>query len=153
MKLKLPRSLHMRIMLSIALLQLVMVGAFSVIWIVGEVGDELANRQSVAHKILSLTIPSVERALYQQTTNELPRYLNRAVADSLIGGITIKDPSGKILFEQMKPAETLHPIAAWFKLGKLKEGISTHLVRGDLPNNLLQLAEGQFIGTQIGGKL
>ena len=34
-----------------------------------------------------------------------------------------------------------------------KEGISTHLVRGDLPNNLLQLAEGQFIGTQIGGKL
>ena len=129
MKLKLPRSLHMRIMLSIALLQLVMVGAFSVIWIVGEVGDELANRQSVAHKILSLTIPSVESSLYQQNANELPRYLNRAVADPLIGGITIKDITGKILFEQMKPVEALHPIAAWFKLGKLKEGISTQLWR------------------------
>jgi diguanylate cyclase (GGDEF)-like protein/PAS domain S-box-containing protein len=129
MKFKLPRSMHMRIMLSITLLQLVLVGAFSVIWIVGEVGDELSNRQSVAHKILSLAVPSVELALYQQNTNELPRYLNRAVADPLIGGIMIKDIQGKILFEQMKPAEALHPIAAWFKLGKLKEGISTQLWR------------------------
>ena len=41
MKLKLPRSLHMRIMLSIALLQFVLISAFSVFWIFEEVGNEL----------------------------------------------------------------------------------------------------------------
>lgn len=33
----------------------------------------------------------------------------------------------------------------------LRQGIVTHLVRGDLPNNLLQIAEGRNPGTQIGG--
>ncbi len=31
-------------------------------------------------------------------------------------------------------------------------GIVTHLVRGDIPHNLILLAEGQALGTQIGGK-
>lgn len=33
----------------------------------------------------------------------------------------------------------------------LREGIVTHLVRGDIPENLLQIAQGLAIGTQIGG--
>lgn len=33
-----------------------------------------------------------------------------------------------------------------------KAGIITHLVRGDIPGNLLSLAEGRALGTQIGGK-
>lgn len=33
-----------------------------------------------------------------------------------------------------------------------KNKIVTHLVRGDVPNNLLQIAIGRAIGTQIGGK-
>lgn len=33
-----------------------------------------------------------------------------------------------------------------------KSGIITHLVRGDWPNNLLELAKGHAIGTQIGGR-
>ena len=33
-----------------------------------------------------------------------------------------------------------------------RAGIVTHLVRGDWPRNLLQLAEGHSIGTQIGGR-
>ncbi len=32
-----------------------------------------------------------------------------------------------------------------------KAGITTHMVRGDLPKNLLSIASGQSIGTQIGG--
>jgi len=33
-----------------------------------------------------------------------------------------------------------------------KAKIVTHLVRGDLPNNLLAIAQGQAVGTQIGGR-
>jgi glutamate 5-kinase len=32
-----------------------------------------------------------------------------------------------------------------------RSGIITHLLRGDHPLNLLQLAEGRAIGTQVGG--
>jgi glutamate 5-kinase len=34
-----------------------------------------------------------------------------------------------------------------------RSGVVTHLVRGDLPNNLLDIADGIPIGTQIGGGL
>lgn len=33
-----------------------------------------------------------------------------------------------------------------------REGIVTHLVRGDWPKNLLQIADGKPVGTQIGGR-
>lgn len=33
-----------------------------------------------------------------------------------------------------------------------RHGIVTHLVRGDLPNNLIQIAKGQSLGTQVGGR-
>lgn len=33
-----------------------------------------------------------------------------------------------------------------------RHGIVTHLVRGDLPNNLIQIAKGQPLGTQVGGR-
>lgn len=33
----------------------------------------------------------------------------------------------------------------------VRAGIATHLVRGDVPNNLLQIATGTSIGTQFGG--
>ena len=108
MKIKLPRTMQMRIMLAIAVLQMLVVGLFSIYWIVQEVGEELTSRQSIAHKILSLTVPSVERALYQETPDELGRYLQRVVADPLIGGIVIKDASGKMVFNQMKPLEPIH---------------------------------------------
>lgn len=32
-----------------------------------------------------------------------------------------------------------------------RNGIVTHLVRGDSPNNLLRIAEGEKLGTQVGG--
>lgn len=33
-----------------------------------------------------------------------------------------------------------------------QNNITTHLLRGDIPQNLLQIAQGQNIGTQVGGK-
>jgi len=129
MHLKLPRSLQMRIMLSIALLQFVLIGAFSVFWIFEEVGDELANRQAIAHKMLSLTVPSVERAVYEGNVHELTRYLNRVIADPLINGIVIKNVSGQVLFMHTKPTESLHPVASWFKLARLPQAVSTQLWR------------------------
>ncbi|WP_413290430.1 glutamate 5-kinase [Bdellovibrio sp. HCB337] len=33
-----------------------------------------------------------------------------------------------------------------------QHGIVTHLVRGDLPSNLIQIAKGEVIGTQVGGR-
>ncbi len=119
----------MRIMLSIALLQFVLVSAFSVFWIVEEVGSELANRQAIAHKMLSLTVPSVERAVSEKNVSELTRYLNRVVADPLVNGIVIKEASGRTLFTHVKPVEPLHPVANWFKLAQLPQGISTQLWR------------------------
>lgn len=129
MKLKLPRSLHMRIMLSIALLQFVLIGAFSVFWIFEEVGNELANRQAIAHKMLSLTVPSVERAAYEGNVPELTRYLNRVAADPLVNGIIIKDDAGQVLYKHDKHLEPLHPVASWFKLSRLPQSVSTQLWR------------------------
>ena len=129
MKLKLPRTMQTRIMLAIAVLQMLVVGLFSIYWIVQEVGEELTSRQSVAHKILSLTVPSVERALYQRTPDELARYLQRVVADPLVGGIVIKDAEGRKVFNQVKPCEPVHKVASWFKLSALQQGLSTQLWR------------------------
>jgi len=123
----------MRIMLSIALLQFVLISAFSVFWIFEEVGNELANRQAIAHKMLSLTVPSVERAVHEGNVPELTRYLNRVAADPLINGIVIKDAAGQLLFMHSKPLEPLHPVANWFKLARLPQAVSTQLWRDGAP--------------------
>lgn len=34
----------------------------------------------------------------------------------------------------------------------IRSGIVTHLVRGDWPNNLIEIAKGRAVGTQIGGR-
>jgi diguanylate cyclase (GGDEF)-like protein/PAS domain S-box-containing protein len=154
MKLKLPRTMQMRIMLAIAVLQMMVVGLFSIYWIVQAVGEELTGRQAIAHKILSLTVPSVERALYQQTPQELVRYLRRVAADPLIGGIVIKDAAGKIVFNQVRPLEPVHPVASWFKLSALEQGMSTQLWRDGVPLGVMtvHLSNGplnQDIGTLL----
>ncbi len=125
----LPRTLHMRIMLGIGLLQLFVVGLFSVYWIVQAVGEELTARQALAHKILSLTVPAVERLLAQREPRELQRYLGRVSADPLIASVEVRDPQGTALFTQRKDNPALHPIAGFFRLSALSEGLSTHLWR------------------------
>ncbi len=139
MKLKLPRTMQMRIMFAIAVLQMMVVGLFSAYLVMHEVGEELTNRQSIAHKILSLTVPSVERALYQQTPEELTRFLKRVEADPLIGGIVVKDAAGKIVFNEAKPFAPVHLVASWFKLSALEQGMSTQLWRDGVPLGVLTI--------------
>ena len=128
MKLRLPRSMHMRIMLSIALLQLVLVCAFSLFWIAEEVGDELSNRQALAHKLLVLTAPLVERAVAQNNTQDLIRYLDRIAADDLLGGIVLRDTRGKTIYRHLRSSEPLHPIAKGFKIARVgQEGVTAQL--------------------------
>lgn len=128
MKMRLPRSMHMRIMFSIALLQLVLVSAFSVFWIAEEVGDELANRQVLAHKLLAMSAPLVERALLQGQVADLNLYLKRIANDETVGGVNLRDSQGKVLFSYREPLERLHPIAAWFKIAHAgEEGVSQQL--------------------------
>lgn len=129
MKIKLPRALDMRIMLSIALLQLLLVGAFSVFWVFEEVGNALSDRQAVAHKMLALVVPSVERAVHEKNLGELRRYLGRVLADPLVNSLVIKDMAGQTLFSQHTPMEPLHPLAQWFKSDWMQLGVSAQLWR------------------------
>ena len=129
MKIKLPRALDMRIMLSIALLQLLLVGVFSVFWVFEAVSNELSDRQAVAHKTLALVLPAVERAVHEKNLGELKRYLNRVLADPLVNSLVIKDMAGQTLFSQAAPMEPLHPLAQWFKSDWMQLGVSAQLWR------------------------
>ena len=129
MRIKLPRALDMRIMLSIALLQLLLVGVFSVFWVFEEVGNQLSDRQAVAHKMLALVVPSVERAVHENNLGELRRYLNRVLADPLVNSLVIKDMAGQTLFSQRAPMVPLHPLAQWFKSDWMQLGVSAQLWR------------------------
>jgi len=129
MKIKLPRALDMRIMLSIALLQLLLVGVFSVFWVFEAVSNELSDRQAVAHKTLALVLPAVERAVHEKNLGELKRYLNRVLADPLVNSLVIKDMAGQTLFSQAAPMEPLHPLGQWFKSDWMQLGVSAQLWR------------------------
>lgn len=125
----LPRTMHMRIMLGLGLLQLLVVALFSVYLVVREVGDELTNRQATAHKIMSLTVPSVERILAQGQSPELDRLMRRVAADPLIARVEIKGPRDEVVYRQENHNEPLHQVARLFKLGTLDRGLSTQLWR------------------------
>ncbi len=139
MKIKLPRALDMRIMLSIALLQLLLVSAFSVFWVLEEVGSQITNRQIVAHKMLALIVPSVERAVYEKNPVELKRYLNRVGSDPLVNSIVIKDFAGHVLFNQSASMEPLHPLAKWFKSNWMQQGVSTQLWHDGIPLGFMSI--------------
>ena len=139
MKIKLPRALDMRIMLSIALLQLLLVGAFSVFWVFEEVGNELSDRQAVAHKMLALVVPSIERTVHEKNLAELKRYLNRVLADPLVNSLVIKDMAGQTLFSQSSPMEPLHPLGQWFKSDWMQLGVSAQLWRDGVPLGFISI--------------
>ena len=126
-------------MLGIALLQLALVGVFSVFWVYEEVGGQLADRQSIAHKMLALMAPSVERAVSERNLNELQRSLSRVAADPLINSILVKDMEGQVLFSKSLPKERLHPLASWFKSGWMQHGVSMQLWRDGTPLGFITL--------------
>lgn len=125
----LPRTMHMRIMLGLGMLQLFVVSLFSTYMVVREVGEELTNRQAAAHKILSLTAPSVERLLARGERAELDRFMRRVAADPVISRIEIKGPTDTVLYRHDNTNEPPHQVARWFRLGAVDQGLSTQIWR------------------------
>ena len=133
----LPRTLHMRIMLAIALLQFLVVGLFSVYMFVQLVGNEVTNRQVLGHKMIGLTAPAVERMVQEHEQSELNGYLNQLFVDSALSGIKLKDAQGNVLFSREKGGIELHPLASWLNSSMLGARVSSELRSGNTYLGLL----------------
>lgn len=137
--LPLPRTLHMRIMLAVALLQLVVVGLFSFYMLAQLVGNEVTNRQVLGNKLVALMGPAVEPMVAHGTVADLRRYLGRMVMDPAIGGIVVTDAHGATLFNQMRSASPPHPVAAWFRTASLGSTANTELRYNNTYQGLMTL--------------
>jgi diguanylate cyclase (GGDEF)-like protein/PAS domain S-box-containing protein len=129
MMLHLPRTLHMRLVLAVALIQLLAVSAFAAYWVVVEVSSAVDARQVLAHRMLNIAAPSVERMLGAADGQELRRYLDRVGADPLISGLTVKNLRGEPIYERRGNRVALHWLAARFEPAPLRAGLSTQLWR------------------------
>lgn len=129
MSLHLPRTLHMRLVLAVAAIQILVVGLFAIYWVFEEMGASVGNRQTLAHRALSMAAPSLERMLKEGDRQEVQLYMARVIADPLISGVTIKDAAGRTVFEHTGRDEPLHRLAAWFEPQGLRAGVSTQLWR------------------------
>ena len=110
MKLFQPRTLHKRIMLAIALLQLFVVGIFALYLLIQQVGNEITNRQVLGHKMIGITAPAVSH-LIRYDPSGIPDYLGSMLGDRAVASITVKDRAGNVLFQQAKESGDLHPVA------------------------------------------
>jgi hypothetical protein len=128
-KLHLPRTLHMRLVLAVAVIQLIAVGVFAAYWVVKEISVAVDGRQVLAHRVLNIAAPSVERMLGEGDRTEMRRYLDRVTADPMISGVTVKDAQSALLYQQRAQNVPLHPLAAWFEPSPLRTGLSVQLWR------------------------
>jgi diguanylate cyclase (GGDEF)-like protein/PAS domain S-box-containing protein len=126
MKLFQPRTLHKRIMLAIAMLQLVVVGLFAAYLLIQQVGNEITSRQVMGHKMIGITAPAVSH-LVLHDMGGIPGYLGTMLGDRAVAGITVKDGDGNVLFQQTKQSGELHPVAGWFKAAESHPKISAEL--------------------------
>ena len=131
MKIPLPRTLHMRILLAIAALQLLVVGLFSIYLIAQEVSNQLTSRQELGHKMLALAVPAVEHMVSAGDQVGLERYLSRIAADPIIGSISVKDAQGKILFSKETSLTLPHPVVTWFNSSSLLATMDAELKSGN----------------------
>ncbi len=123
----LPRTLHMRIMLAIAVLQFLVVGLFSIYMIAQLVGNEVTNRQVLGHKLMALTAPAVERMVQDQNRKALNVYLGQLFIDPALSSIRLKGAQGNVLFVQAKEAIELHSVAGWLKSSVQGASVSAEL--------------------------
>ena len=130
MKFPLPRTLHMRIMLAISLLQLVVVGLFSVYMMAQLVSNEVTNRQALGNKMISLAAPAAARLLAENNSTALREYLDVLVADATITSSTIKNKAGAVIYFKAKPQTRVHPIARTIETPSLNSRITTELKLG-----------------------
>jgi diguanylate cyclase (GGDEF)-like protein/PAS domain S-box-containing protein len=129
MKLRLPRTLHMRLILAVAGIQFIVVSLLAAYWVVEEVGGTVGNRQALAHRLLSLAQPTLERMMHAGDRDEMLRYLKRVSVDPDINNLAVRDAQGRLLFDQTKANEPLHPVAGWFEPRVLRTGLSVQLWR------------------------
>lgn len=121
-----PRTLHKRIMLAIALLQLVVVGLFAVYLLIQQVGNEITSRQVLGHKMIAITAPAVSHLIRHDIAG-IPDYLGTMLGDRAVAGITVKNSDGNVLFQQSKESGDLHPVAGLFKAADPHPRISAEL--------------------------
>jgi len=129
MKLHLPRTLHMRLVLAVAATQFFAVSLVAAYWVFDALGESTGNRQVLGHRILSVAVPPLERILQQGDQQELRRYMARVAADPAISGLTIKDAQGQPIFERLARQEPLHPLVAWLEPRVSYPNLSTQLWR------------------------
>jgi len=136
-----PRTLHRRIMLAIALLQLLVVGLFSLYILIQQVGNEITSQQVLGHKMIAITAPAVSHII-EFNPHGINDYLGTMLGDRAIGAITVKDSEGKLLFQQAKEVSPLHAVAGWFKAAEHKPTVTTELksARGSLGHISIQLS-------------
>jgi diguanylate cyclase (GGDEF)-like protein/PAS domain S-box-containing protein len=138
MKIFQPRTLHKRIMVAIALLQLIVVGLFALYLLIQQIGNELTNRQVLGHKMIGITAPAVSN-LIQHDRDGIPDYLVSMLGDRAVAGITVKDSAGNVLFQQAKESGNLHPVARWFKAAETQPRISAELKSEHGPLGLITI--------------
>lgn len=124
MNLHLPRTLHMRLVLAIALIQLWAVGAFASYWLVKEVGAAVDARRVTVHRLLELAAPGIEGLLAAGDREGLGRYLDRLGADPDVAAVTVRDPAGAVLARWENGYLPLHPLATWFDPAPLEQGLT-----------------------------
>jgi glutamate 5-kinase len=110
--------------------------------------DSLASHVATMMKAEKLILLTDVDGLY----NANPQLDNLAALIPYIKKITAKE-------KRMADGKNVSKYGVGGMISKLlaaesasKKGIITHLVKGDYPNNLLEIASGRNIGTQIGGK-
>ena len=129
MSLHLPRTLHMRLVLAVAFIQILAVGLFALYWVMEEMGKSAGDRQVLAHRTLSMAAPTLERLLQDGDRQEINRFMGRIVADPAISAVSVKDVRGNVVFERRGRDVPLHSLAAWFEPQGLSQGVSRQLWR------------------------
>lgn len=114
----------MRLVLAIALIQLLAVGAFAAYWLVLEVSIAVDGRRLALHRLLDVTAPGVEALLAAGDGVGLARQLERMAADPLVARLTLRTAQGASRDHRAKQDEPLHPLAAWFEPTSITPAIS-----------------------------
>ncbi len=125
--LPLPRTLQMRIMFGIAMLQFCVVGLYSAYLFFDMMGSEASNRQVMAQKIVSLSTPSIEHLLQTRDDKTLPQFLERLAGDSAVSEVTVKRLDGSIYFQHSKGIFPLNAVAALLFPHTLNEVVNSNI--------------------------
>lgn len=150
MKLPWPRTLHMRLVLAIALIELVAVGAFAAYWVLQEVSAAVDARRTAAHRLLNLVAPEAERLLAAGEQATLAAYLDRIAADAVVGVLTVRDGAGRTLYRAGSPQPPLNPLAAWLEPAAGSQVLTKPLGPPEAPRAVISLvAANEPVNRQV----